>query len=118
METRCKDVIIYTLSDGTRPFLLWLASLKDMRVRDAVEKRIERLRFGNYGDCKSVGEGVLELRFLGLGLRIYFAEAGNALVLILCGGGKNTVREQKRDIEKAHQYWRIFKDEGERHGQY
>ena len=38
----------------------------------------------------------------GPGYRIYCAQDGNALVLLLCGGDKRT---QQRDIEVAHDYW-------------
>jgi putative addiction module killer protein len=53
---------------------------------------------GNYGDCKPVGDGVFELRFFfGSGYRVYFGESANDLVILLCGGDKDS---QDRDIEK------------------
>ena len=58
---------------------------------------------GNFGDCKPVGKGVFELRLpFGPGYRVYFAEDGPRLVLILVGGEK---RGQERDIVLAHEYW-------------
>ena len=55
------------------------------------------MKLGNYGDYKSVGDGVLELRF-NQGFRIYFTEVDNVIILLLCGGDKST---QQKDIEKA-----------------
>lgn len=118
MEAHCKVAIFYTREDGTQPFKEWLTSVKDQKIRDAVESRITRLQLGNYGDYKSLGAGLLELRFLGLGIRVYFAEVDNVLVLLLWGGGKNTPKDQARDIAKARDYLEEFKralQEGEQH---
>ena len=38
----------------------------------------------------------------GPGLRVYFAEDGDAIVVLLCGGDKST---QAKDIKKAAEYW-------------
>ena len=65
--------------------------------------RLDRLELGNFGDCKPVGEGVLELRLdFGPGYRVYFAEDGPIIVLLLIGGDKNT---QTKDIKTAKAYW-------------
>jgi putative addiction module killer protein len=65
--------------------------------------RINRLRLGNFGDCKPVGDGVFELRMMfGPGYRVYFARQGESVVLLLCGGDKGT---QDADIERAKKYW-------------
>jgi len=51
-------------------------------------------------------EGVSELRIhFGPGYRVYFAEVGNHIVLLLIGGTK---RRQNADIEKAKDYWRTY----------
>jgi putative addiction module killer protein len=61
--------------------------------------RIRRVSLGNFGDVKSVGEGVYELRIdYGAGYRVYFIRKGEALVVLLGGGDKRT---QPRDIQKA-----------------
>ena len=64
-----------------------------------IAKRIDRIAQGNFGDAKSVGDGVGELRFdFGPGYRIYYARRGNVVVILLCGSGKD---KQARDIERA-----------------
>jgi putative addiction module killer protein len=62
-----------------------------------------RFESGNLGDCAPVGGGVMETRIHdGPGYRLYFGMAGHEIILLLCGGGKQT---QKSDIEKAQRYW-------------
>ena len=65
--------------------------------------RLERIKLGNLGDFRSVGEGVCELRIdYGPGYRVYFGRIGNIIVILLLGGDKST---QNRDIKKAIEYW-------------
>jgi putative addiction module killer protein len=83
----------------TKTFMEWRAGLRDAVARKRIGARIDRLSFGNFGDAKSVGEGVRELRLdFGPGYRIYFVQRGDVLVILLCGGDKST---QARDIAKA-----------------
>lgn len=64
-------------------------------------RRVERMEAGNPGDVTSVGNGVSEMRIhYGPGYRLYFTRRGNDLVLLLCGGDKNS---QARDIAMAKQ---------------
>jgi putative addiction module killer protein len=54
----------------TETFAKWLLSIKDLRAQLAVARRIERASAGNFGDIKSVGEGVSEMRIdMGAGYR-------------------------------------------------
>lgn len=109
MEPRQRKVIVYMGADGRQPFIEWFSGIKNRRIRDAVESRITRIKSGNYGDYKRLRDGIIELRFIKLGLRIYFAEVGNVIVLILCGGDKNTKGEQSKDIARAAEYLADFK---------
>lgn len=73
--------------------------MKDIRVRIAIVRRVERIQSGNFGDAKSVGESVYEMRIdMGPGYRVYYTMRGNELIMLLVGGDKST---QQRDIEKA-----------------
>jgi putative addiction module killer protein len=83
----------------TEVFTAWLRRLRDARARGRIEVRIDRLRHGNLGDVKPVGEGVSEMRIpYGPGYRVYFVQRGTVLVILLCGGDKST---QAADIAKA-----------------
>ena len=83
----------------TAAFITWLTDLKDVQGRARIAKRIDRLADGNFGDVKPVGGGVSELRFaFGPGYRVYYAQRGQVVVILLCGGDKQS---QQRDIERA-----------------
>ena len=46
-----KDIVFYTMANGKCPFIDWLNDMSiDYRVR--INKRINRMRDGNYGDWK------------------------------------------------------------------
>jgi putative addiction module killer protein len=65
---------------------------------------LDRVEIGNYGDYKSLGDGVYELKLhFGSGYRVYFAEYDNIIVILLCGCDKST---QSKDIETAKTYWK------------
>lgn len=75
--------------------------LRDRTARTRIASRIIRLQAGNFGDVKSVGEAVIELRVaFGPGYRVYYARRGERLILLLCGGDKSS---QSRDIARAKQ---------------
>ncbi len=100
------EVREYQTAEGRRPFAEWMASLRDARANQRVIARILRMQAGNRGDWKAVGSGVFELRIdYGPGFRVYAAQDGPALVLLLCGGDKKT---QAKDIETAHAYWNDY----------
>lgn len=101
-----KNVIIYRTATGKEPFTDWLHSLRDATTRRRILKRLLRLEQGNYGDFKPVGGGVNELRFFfGAGYRVYFAEDGDTIVVLLCGGDKSS---QHRDIQQAQASWQEY----------
>jgi len=81
--------------------------MSDVRAEARIRLRLRRLQAGLFGDCKSVGEGVLELReHEGAGYRVYFGRHGRVVVILLCGGTKRT---QARDIDEAKRYWADWK---------
>ena len=80
-------------------FSKWLAKLKDAVAKVAIARRIVRLGNGNFGDSKSVGGGVFELRVdVGKGYRVYFTNKDNKIVILLVGGDKST---QDEDVKTA-----------------
>ena len=82
----------------TIDFRDWLENLRDRRARERIALRIVRLQAGLFGDAKFF-QGIGELRVdYGPGYRVYFAQRGAVLVVLLCGGDKNS---QRRDLEKA-----------------
>lgn len=94
------------LQNGLVPFDEWFDSLRDRRMQVAVDARLARVRAGNFGDCKSVGDGVFELRLaVGPGLRVYYGLHGRKIVVLIGGGDK---RSQPRDIRRAHELWQQF----------
>ncbi len=101
-----KQVIVYADDSGREPFTVWLHGLRDVMGRQRILARVTRLAHGNYGDYAPVGEGVQELRmFFGPGYRVYFGEHERNIVVVLCGGDKDS---QHRDIPQAHAYWREY----------
>lgn len=83
---------------STLDFDEWLgAQVPSAKAR--VLARIKNMEGGNNGDCRAVGEGISESRIhWGPGLRLYFVQRGNTLVVLLCGGDKST---QQSDIDRA-----------------
>ena len=111
------QVFHYLDASGKDLFQRWLDKLKDMRVRVAMQRRIDRLIEGSFGDSEFCRNGVWELRIdVGPGYRIYYAQSGAAIVLLLCGGDKRT---QDADIKNAVQYWKDYQQRsGATHGKH
>ena len=83
----------------TDEFSRFLTKLRDLKARARILTRVDRISTGNFGDAKSVGGGVSELRIdYGPGYRVYFARHGAKLVILLCAGNK---KSQSADIELA-----------------
>ena len=103
-----REIQIYRAPNGRAFFAEWLESIRDRKTQTRIQGRLDRLETGNLGDCRSVGEGVFELRLqFGPGYRVYFGEVDNTIILLLCGGDKSS---QVRDIEQAKAYWREYKE--------
>lgn len=94
-----KEIKIYKTLSGKEPYLDWYLSL-DNSQKIIISKRLIRTKNYNYGDYKDLGKGLKELRFK-TGLRIYFTEDENIIVILLNGGDK---KQQSKDIKKAKEY--------------
>jgi putative addiction module killer protein len=93
----------YLAPDGKDVVTEWMRGLRDTKARVAIDRRINRLEFENFGDHKFCRDGVWELRIdVGPGYRVYYAIAGVELIVLLCGGDKRT---QSADIDRACANW-------------
>jgi putative addiction module killer protein len=92
----------YLTADGRDIFSEWFEALRDSNAKTRITMRIDRACDGNFGDQKFLDEGVWEMRIdCGPGYRLYYCLDGLTVVLLLCGGDKNT---QNRDILRAKAY--------------
>ena len=101
--------IVYKTDTGKEPFYAWLLKL-DTSTRALILTRLDRLKLGNFGDCKWLknASGIWELRIkYGPGYRIYFGKQGSNVVILLVGGDKGS---QQKDIKKAQLYWLDYKE--------
>ena len=97
----------YVSAAGKIPFKEWLEGLRDISARARIRVRLDRVRLGNWGQNRTVGDGIHELKIdYGPGYRIYFAQEGTRIILLLVGGDKST---QKKDIELAKEYFNEHK---------
>lgn len=94
-----KHIVYYKDVNGKSPFSEWYNSL-DNSPKATVIKRLQKVERGLYGKTRNLKQGLIELK-LENGLRIYFVEDGNTIVILLCGGGKDN---QNKDIKKAYEY--------------
>jgi putative addiction module killer protein len=103
MDVQPRELALYLTPEGTYPFTEWLEGLTDRQAIAKIQARLARVRKGNLGDCKAIGDGVFELRIdAGPGYRVYWGQAGRVMILLLCGGDKST---QSQDIKTAKKYW-------------
>lgn len=85
--------------EKTEEFDTWLKALRDAHAKAKIISRIDRLADGNPGDVKPVGYGISEMRIhYGPGYRVYYCQRGEMIVIILCGGDKDS---QAKDIATA-----------------
>ena len=98
----------YVTRAGRIVFSEWFAELADANAKARIRDRLDRLLQGNFGDSRSLGGGLYELRIdWGPGYRVYYAMIGRTCVLLLCGGDK---RKQSSDIERARNYFKDYKE--------
>ena len=107
MSNEIWEIEYYEHSNDKQPFSERLKKIRDMTTCTKIIKSINRMKFGNFGDSKSVGNGVRELRLnYGPGYRVYYAMIDKATILILYVGDKST---QPDDIENAKHYLSEYK---------
>lgn len=107
METYPHTIAYYLTETNRKPFKEWLDGLKDIAARQKIRIRLDRVRLGNLGNNRFVGDGVYELKIdYGPGYRVYYALDVKGVVLLLFGGDKST---QEKDIVQAKAYWTDYK---------
>ncbi len=93
----------------TDQFAEWLEALSDMKTKMRIVARVNRARAGNFGEYKVLDDGVCEMKIdFGPGYRVYYAQEGLHVYLLLVGGDKSS---QTADIAKAKKMWRTIKEE-------
>jgi len=96
--------------EKTKFFEKWFSGIKDPIAKALIALRIKRAEQGNFGDHKSLGGGLYEMRIdTGKGYRIYYAQHGEIIYILLNGGDKS---KQQADIEKAKAIWTDIKVNG------
>ncbi|MCQ2740202.1 MAG: hypothetical protein MJ237_08275 [bacterium] len=101
-----KQIIYYYTVNGECPYKDWFDGL-DKSIQLRVDKRVEKLRAGLYGDHKPLQNSELsELRMdFGKGYRIYYYDIDNKLVLFVGGSEK---KDQKQTVKKCNDYFKDF----------
>lgn len=94
-----KEIIYYQTVDNKIPYLEWYNSL-DKSLKLVVDKQLSKVERGLFGNNKRLSEELYELKFEN-GLRIYYTEIDNIIVLLFTGGNKS---KQSKDIERATKY--------------
>ncbi len=99
-----KEIIYYETLNNKTPYLDWYESL-DKSLKLIVDKRLSKVERGLYGENKRLSEDLYELKFSN-GLRIYYTEIDNTIVLLFTGGNKS---KQSKDIDIAKKYLEEYK---------
>ena len=93
-------------TDGVDRYNEWFDTVRDLRAKLAILKRLDRLAEGNFGQVRALRKGVWEIKIdVGAGFRVYYALSGKTIILLLCGGDKTS---QTADINRAVGYWEDF----------
>lgn len=79
----------------------------DNSIQAIVVRLIQRVaKGGAKKSVRALKSGIFEMKIsYGPGYRVYFAEDGKDLMILLIGGNKKT---QSRDIRRAKEVWRDY----------
>ena len=101
--------IVHYRENGKDIFNEWHIKLRDSRAKIAIDRTIINAKRGNLGEHKPCRSGVWEFIInYGPGYRIYYSIIGKTILLLLCAGDKRT---QQKDIDKAVEYLKKYKEE-------
>ena len=92
-----KKVIYYATENGGSPFKDWLKKLDNLS-RAIVVRFVQRVATGGAKkSIKALKDGIFEIKIThGPGYRVYYAEDGDEIIILLVGGDKKT---QSRDTQ-------------------
>lgn len=99
------NIRYFIKENGTCPVRNWMSDLRNLRAKRKIETRLTHLELGNFGDHHFYRMVYLNFELMKNKLTGYI---GRDIVLLLCGGNKNT---QSKDIELAKKYFKQFKQE-------
>lgn len=106
MKVITRELVMLETPNGKVPFEEWFNGLRNRSFQNAIDARLTRVMDGNFGDHKSVGEGVFELRIpKGPALRVYYGLDGPRIVVLIGGGDKSS---QNKDIRRAQEHWKEY----------
>ena len=101
-----KRVEIYVTESGNEPFTEWVESLSDEHQTRVFAYMGRLARGAAKKNIRPLGDSLYEIKMdFGKGYRTYFSESENTIIILLTGGDKGS---QKRDIQKAKEYWRTY----------
>jgi len=60
MDVRTREILYYKTFEGKEPFSDWINSLSGGNTKRVIKRRLLRLRVGNFGDCRYIGDKVSE----------------------------------------------------------
>lgn len=105
-----REMIFYTLPNGSTAFDKWLDSIKDHSTQEIIVRRVERVGRGSTGNVKSIGDGIFEIKIdRGPGYRVYIGIADKETIIVYDGGDKSS---QNSDIQRVKKYKSIYESSG------
>lgn len=108
MESQLWTIFKYVTDEEICPFDEWFETL-DTKIQARIDVRLDRVSLGNFGDSKSLGNGIYELRLhFGGGYRVYYGTSGKKMILLFVGGVNKT---QSKDIKTSLRYWKEYQQE-------
>ena len=54
------EIEIYETPSGKRPFEIWFEGIRENLSKAKILTRLDRLKLGNFGDCRSLSDGISE----------------------------------------------------------
>lgn len=105
-----KSIKKYIKENNNIPFDEWFNKL-DKSIKNTVAIRITRILSNLYGKHRNLSNGLVELKFDN-GLRLYFTEINNEIILLLLGGNK---QRQSLDIKRAQEYLKDYQERAKKY---